>query len=253
MAANAGQEPRQSGGTPRRAIMIGAGGLAVGAVGAGIGLAAAPTSASVTPAQLDAVAAQLPLTEGLMNEHGLLIRIILIYRNVIDRISAGQAVPRAEANQAAQVIEAFIHGYHEPMEEAYVFPQVGTANRALQSDIQTLLLQHARGREQTQLILQATAGSNPFVRGANRQTMVTAMSNFVRGYEVHEAREDTVIYPALRAASTPTQTVQLATHFTNLEKQQFGPNGFVDMLTKVENVEKSLGIFDLAQYTPPQV
>jgi hemerythrin-like domain-containing protein len=251
MAGSAGQEPRQPGGVPRRAIMLGAGGLAVGAVGAGIGLAAAPTSAAVTPAQLDAVAAQLPMTEGLMNEHGLLIRIILIYREVIGRVSAGQAVPRAEVNQAAQVIEAFIHGYHEPIEEGYVFPVVHT--EALQSDIQTLLLQHARGREQTQLILQATAGSAPFVRGASRQEMATGMSNFVRGYEVHEAREDTVIYPAMRAASTPTQIAQAAAHFADLEKQQFGANGFQDMLVKVEAVEKALGIFDLALFTPPQV
>jgi hemerythrin-like domain-containing protein len=233
--------------------MIGAGGLAVGAAGAAIGLAAAPTSASVTPAQLDAVAVQLPLTEGLMNEHGLLIRIILIYRDAIRRVSAGQAVPRAEVNQAAQVIEAFFHGYHEPIEEAYVFPQVGAADKSLGSDLATLLLQHARGREQTQLILQATSGSDQFVRGANKQQMVTGLSNFVAGYEVHEAREDTVIYPALRAASTPTQIVQQATHFADLGRQQFGPNGFVDMLTKVENVEKAMGIFDLAQFTPPQI
>jgi hemerythrin-like domain-containing protein len=229
--------------------MLGAGGLAVGAVGAGIGLAAAPTSASETSAQLDAVDAQLPMTEGLMNEHGLLVRIILIYQEAMRRVLLGQAVPRAEMNQATQVIEAFIHGYHEPIEEAYVFPAIKIP--ALQSDLATLLLQHGRGRQQTQAILQATSGSTLFVRGANRQAMATAMSTFVNGYLVHEAREDTVIYPALRAVSTPTQLSQLATHFTDLERQQFGPNGFANELTKVVAIEKSLGIYDLAQYTPP--
>jgi hemerythrin-like domain-containing protein len=231
--------------------MLGAGGLAVGAVGVGIGLAAAPTSASETPAQLDAVSAQLPMTEGLMNEHGLLVRIILIYQEVMRRVLFGQAVPRAEVNQATQVIEAFIHGYHEPIEEAYVFPAIKAP--ALQSDLATLLVQHGRGRQQTQLLLQATSGSSVFVRGANRQAMATVMSTFVSGYLVHEAREDTVIYPALRAASTPTQLAQLAAHFTDLERQQFGPNGFVDELNQVVAIEKSLGIYDLAQYTPPAI
>jgi hemerythrin-like domain-containing protein len=236
----------------RRAAMLGTGGLAVGAaVGAGIALAASPTSAAPNSVQLDAAARQTPLTEDLMTEHGMLIRIILIYREISRRVAAGEPVPRAQAHDSGLIIEQFIHGFHEPLEEAYVFPPVNRG--AIASDISTLLLQHARGREQTQLILTASSGSGTLVEGASRAQLAAAMDAFARGYEPHEAREDTVVYPALRAASSPTEIVQMAEHFNSLQNQQFGPDIFLKMLARVVTIEKALNIYDLNLFTPPQV
>jgi hemerythrin-like domain-containing protein len=235
----------------RRAAMFGAGGLAAGAVGAGVALVAVPTSAAPNTAQLDAVARETPLTEDLMNEHGMLIRIILIYREVTRRVASGEPVPRAQAHDSGMIIEDFIHGFHEPLEEAYVFPAVNRG--ALRPDISTLLLQHARGREQTQEILEASAGSGTLVEGANRAKLAAAMDAFARGYEPHEAREDTVVYPALRAASSPREMVQMAEHFSTLQTQQFGPDIFGKLLDRVVVIEKALNIYDLNQFTPPQI
>jgi hemerythrin-like domain-containing protein len=244
-------EGRSSGRVNRRAIMFGAGGVAVGAVGAGIAAAAAPSAAAVTPAQLDAVAKKIPLTEDLMTEHGLLIRIILVYRETISWLQTGKAVPQGPVHDTAEVIENYFHDFHEPLEEGFVFPPL--AKGSLSSMIDTLLLQHARGREQTQLILDATSGSREFVTGSNRQQLLEAMSNFAGGYEPHESREDTVVYPAFRAGQSATNIVQLADHFDALQKQQFGANGFQEMLSRVDATEQILGIYDLAQFTPPQV
>jgi hemerythrin-like domain-containing protein len=235
----------------RRAAIFGGGGLIVGAAaGAGIGLAAAPTSASVTPAQLDAVAKQTPFTENLMIEHGLLIRTILVYREVMRRVAANEPVPRAEVHDATEVVESFIHGFHEPLEEGFVFPPVA---KSMATTIDTLLLQHARGREQTQIILTAASGPGSVITGSSRATVANAMDQFVTMYEPHESWEDTLVYPALRAASTATQIVQMATHFQTLENQQFGPNAFAGMLAKVEAVEQAMGLSDLAKFTPAQV
>jgi hemerythrin-like domain-containing protein len=235
----------------RRAAMFGAGGLAAGAVGAGIALVAVPTSAAPSSAQLDAVARDTPLTEDLMNEHGMLIRIILIYREITRRVQAGEPVPRAQAHDAGLIIEQFIHGFHEPLEEAYVFPPVNRG--ALKPDISTLLVQHARGREQTQAILAASAGSGTLVEGSSRTRLAAAMDAFARGYEPHEAREDTVVYPGLRAASSPREMVQMAQHFNTLQTQQFGPDVFGKMLARVVVIEKALNIYDLNLFTPPQI
>jgi hemerythrin-like domain-containing protein len=238
--------------TSRRAVMFGGGGLIVGAAaGAGIGLAAAPTSASVTSAQLDAVAAKPPLTEELMVEHGLLIRNILVYQEIMRRVAANEAVPRTAVTNSTSVIQDFIHGFHEPLEEGFVFPPVQSKMNAT---IQTLLVQHARGREQTQIILSAAAaGTGSVLAGASRSTVAEAMDRFITMYVPHESWEDTLVYPALRSVSTPTQIVQLASHFATLQTQQFGPNAFAEMLAKVESVEQQLGIADLNQFTPPQV
>jgi hemerythrin-like domain-containing protein len=235
----------------RRAAMFGAGGLAAGAVGAGIALVAVPSSAAPDSAQLDAVARDTPLTEDLMNEHGMLIRIILIYREITRRVRAGEPVPRAQAHDSGLIIEQFIHGFHEPLEEAYVFPPVNRG--ALKPDISTLLVQHARGREQTQAVLESSAGSGTLVEGSSRTRMAAAMDAFTRGYEPHEAREDTVVYPALRAASSPREMVQMAQHFNTLQTQQFGPDVFDKMLARVVVIEKALNIYDLNLFTPPQI
>jgi hypothetical protein len=72
-------------------------------------------------------------------------------------------------------------------------------------------------------------------------------------YEIHEAREDTVVYPALRAASSPREMVQMAEHFNTLQTQQFGPDIFQKMLGRVVTIEQALDIYDLNKFTPPQI
>jgi hemerythrin-like domain-containing protein len=236
---------------PRRALLLGAGGLAAGgAAGAAIALAAAPGGAAA--GQLDAVAAQVPLTEDLMQEHGLLVRLVLAYREGIRRAAAGEPLPAAPLHDAALIIHDYIEAFHEPLEEGYIFPRLARSPQ-LGGTVTTLLLQHARGRQQTQLILADTTPPAAVVAPAARPRLPAAMTAFVAMYEPHEAREDTVIYPAFRAAVSPREIVQLGAHFADLERQQFGPDGFTAMLGRVDRIEQALGIYDLAQFTPPDV
>jgi hemerythrin-like domain-containing protein len=245
-------ERSRSSDVPRRALLLGAGGLAAGAVGAGIALTTTSSAPAMTPAQVDSVATYVPLTEDLMTEHGLLLRILLIYREVVRRIQADEPLPApARLHQAALIIHDFIEGFHEPLEEGYVFPPL--SNGPLGQDVSTLLLQHARGRQQTQAILAETGTRGAALKAGARGRMGAAMATFVRVYEPHEAREDTVIYPAFRSKCSPTEIVQLSKHFADLERQQFGSNGAAEMLARVVSIEKLLGIYDLAQYTPPNL
>jgi hemerythrin-like domain-containing protein len=237
----------------RRAVLLGAGGLAAGAAGAGITLAATGNAAAPQPAasatQDDAVAEQIPPTEDLMREHGLLIRLLLIYREAIRRIEAAEPLPAARLHDAALIVHDYIEGFHEPLEEGYVFPRLVQAGQ-LAGTVSTLLLQHARGRQQTQVILAQTAPSGAAGSASGRKRLSAAMTAFVRMYEPHEAREDTVIYPAFRALVPAREVVQLGQHFADLERQQFGGGAFTEMVGKVAAVEQALGIYDLAQFTP---
>lgn len=87
-----------------------------------------------------------------MTEHGLLIRILLIYRHLLTGQASGQPVPAGHAHDSALIIHDYIEAFHEELEEAYVFPRLMRAGQ-LKQTVSTLLLQHARGRELTQLIL----------------------------------------------------------------------------------------------------
>jgi hypothetical protein len=121
----------------------------------------------------------------------------------------------------------------------------------LKPTVSTLLLQHARGRELTQLIL-AESGSGSLATAAAGR-VASAMGAFVRMYEPHEAREDTEVYPAFRTLLKPAEIADLGQRFADLQAEQFGSNGLAAMVGQVAAIEHALGIYDLAQFTPPDI
>jgi hemerythrin-like domain-containing protein len=231
-------DPAQASSLSRRRLLAAGGiGLAVGVVGTEVGNLVAQSSPAPTNT--------IPPDVDLMQEHGILKRVLLVYQESIDRIASGQRAPMADIHDGAEIIHDFIEGFHEAMEEGYVFPMLRKAGQ-LVSTVDTLLIQHARGRQLTQLIL---AGSSD-VHSNDAEQISANMAAFVRMYEPHEAREDTVVFPRFRSISTPDELNQLGATFADLQRQQFGPNGFTEYVAKVAAIEQSLGIYDLNQFTP---
>jgi hemerythrin-like domain-containing protein len=243
--------PDPPGSTPpsRRAVLLTVGGLAAagGGFAAGSQVAGAASSGADS---LDALRTPTP-GEDLMAEHGLLIRILLIYRHLLAAQASGQPVAAGHAHDSALIIHDYIEAFHEELEEAYVFQRLVQAGR-LKPTVSTLLVQHARGRELTQLILAESGGSGSLPTAAGSR-VANAMAYFVRMYEPHEAREDTVVYPAFRALLTPTEIADLGDRFAQLQTDQFGSDGFAAMVARVGAIERALGIYDLAQFTPPNI
>ncbi len=192
---------------------------------------------------------EVPVTppEDLMREHGVLKRILLIYREGIRRLQAGDQAPAQALNAAAGIIRSFIEDYHEHLEEQYVFPKLEQAGKL--TDITTVLrTQHQRGRTLTDRMLGATTGAAAPDQPA-RDALVQDMSAFIRMYEPHEAREDTVVFPALRDVMPAKEFRDLAETFEDEEHRRFGQTGFQGVVDKVVDIEKSLGIYDLSQFT----
>jgi hemerythrin-like domain-containing protein len=69
-------------------------------------------------------------------------------------------------------------------------------------------------------------------------------------YNPPEAREDTVLFPAFRTIVSSDEYDALGEEFEEKEHQKFGDDGFEMYVEKVADLEKSLGIFDLSQFTP---
>ena len=144
--------------------MFSGGGLAAGAVAVGAGWAA-----SSSPAAGPADQSVIPPDVGLMREHGVLKRVLLCYREMITQAQSGGKLNAAHVQDSALIIHDYIEGFHEGLEEGYVFPrlqpgQLGSTVDALilGSTVDTLIVQHARGRVITQFILaHATAGQPP--------------------------------------------------------------------------------------------
>jgi len=229
----------------RRAILLAGGGLAVGAATTGSAWAA---TGSPGPA-----GDGLPPDDDLMREHGVLKRVLLCYRAMTAQVAAGRPLVAIQVQNAALVIHDFIEGFHEGLEEGYVFPRLRRPG-PLTATVTTLLTQHARGRVITQYLLARaapdTTGPGGTLSATTSAQLSGAMQAFVRMYEPHEAREDTVVFPALRALVPPQEFADLGRHFADLERQQFGRDEFTAMVGRITAIERALGIYDLTQFTP---
>ncbi len=233
--------------TRRRLLTAAAGGagLMFGVVGAESTAAMMSAPASAAPAG----SSPPPPDVDLMEEHGVLKRVLLIYQEASRRISAGQPAPTADIHASALVIHDFIEGFHEAMEEGYIFPQLKKV-KLLVPTVDTLYVQHARGRNITQYLLAQTATS---AGSPDPGQLAAAMSAFVRMYEPHEAREDTVVFPTYRSIRSTDQLNELGATFAHLQREQFGHRGFNSFVQQVAQVEMSLGIYDLDQFTAEPV
>ena len=70
-------------------------------------------------------------------------------------------------------------------------------------------------------------------------------------YQSHAAREDTIIFPAWKKNFTNKQLDELSDQFEDIEHRVFGKDGFDDAEKTISGIEGSLGLADLAQFTPP--
>ncbi len=76
------------------------------------------------------------------------------------------------------------------------------------------------------------------------------LSQYIRMYEPHEAREDTELFPALRKLVGGDEFERLGKQFEEIEEKMFGKEGFKRIVNQVAQLEKSLGIYELSQFTP---
>jgi hemerythrin-like domain-containing protein len=188
------------------------------------------------------------LAEDLMREHGVLKRVLLIYREVMNRIDSKREFPADVVLSSAKLIRTFVEDYHEKLEEDYLFPRFRKANK-LTDLVDVLDKQHQKGRtltDRTILIANASAMKDASQR-ANLRDM---LYQFVRMYEPHEAREDTILFPAFKKIVSKHEYAALGEEFEKKENQMFHGDGFEKNVDAVAKLEKELGVYDLAQFTP---
>jgi hemerythrin-like domain-containing protein len=187
-------------------------------------------------------------TEDLMREHGLLNRVLLIYDHCSQQLQSNQQFEVSVLASAAGVIRNFIEQYHEKLEEDHIFPRFEKANK-LTELVRTLRTQHAAGRKVTAQI-EEFAKPTVWKEAAERVRLRQALEAFLHMYRPHEAREDTILFPALHTIVSKSEFDAMGDQFESQEHKMFGEEGFEGQVERVSELEKRLGIFDLAQFTP---
>ena len=189
---------------------------------------------------------EVSTNEDLMREHGILKRVLLCYGEVIRRIRDKRDFPPEAVTNGATIIRKFIEDYHEKVEEGHLFPRFRKAGK-LTELVDVLYAQHQAGRRVTDRVLAAVP---PLKSQDDRNRLADDLEAFNRMYSPHEAREDTVLFPELHKIVSPHEYDSMGEKFEKIERQTFGGDGFDIYVEKVTQVEKQLGIYDLAQFTP---
>jgi len=194
---------------------------------------------------------EVSAVEDLMREHGVIRRALLVYRESAARLRSDPANVDPQAlHQTATLFRSFGEDYHErKLEEAHIFPAVRKAGGAAAAYVDVLIAQHNRGREITDYIF---AGSGKDVVGAgDAEPLARVFDSLDLMYASHAAREDTIVFPAWKNALSDRQLDEMGDKFEDIERQQFGRDGFEDAVAQIGHIEQALGFAELAQFTAP--
>jgi hemerythrin-like domain-containing protein len=191
---------------------------------------------------------QVSPPEDLMREHGVLKRILLVYSEALRRMDANEDLPPEPLADSAKIIRDFVEDYHEKLEENFLLPRFKKAGKLVDL-VDVLLDQHQAGRRLTDITMHLA--TNQSLKNADdRRKLADSMRQFIRMYSPHEAREDTVLFPAFRGIVSAHEFDSLGEDFEKKEDELFGDDGFFKVVDRVAVIEKKLGIYELSQFTP---
>jgi hemerythrin-like domain-containing protein len=194
---------------------------------------------------------EVSATEDLMREHGVLRRILVVYRETAGLLRTAPGKLDAGAlGEAAGLFKTFGEDYHErKLEEQHIFPMVQKAGGEAGALVATLLAQHDRGREITAFVSSCCARGK--VADQDASTLATALEGFARMYEAHTAYEDTIVFQAWKKTLSKRQLDEAGEEFEDIEKAQFKGDGFDMAVDRVAKIEQRLGLHELAHFTAP--
>jgi hemerythrin-like domain-containing protein len=231
--------------------LAGASALMIGCRPTSSGGSGATNDDGKEPAAGEAVPLQVTATEDLMREHGILRRALLVYQESAVKLRQDAASFPAEVlEKTAVLFRVFGENYHERrLEEVYIFPAIKNAPGAAGAYADVLLAQHARGREITDYLLSVSKADR--ISAHQVEPLAKALESFTRMYEHHAALEDTVVFPAWKAATGDQEYEELSEKFEEIETEIFGAAGFEDALKRIEEIEANLGLTNLDMFTAP--
>jgi hemerythrin-like domain-containing protein len=198
--------------------------------------------------QTEAQEVEVSPAEDLMREHGVLRRILLIYQAWIGRLRAKNYEQLDTLAESNRVIRSFVEDYHEKLEEEYLFPRFKKIGKLIDL-VEVLFQQHQAGRKLTDAALRLS-NVESFKTPGNQKSLSRSLSFFIRMYQPHAAREDTVLFPSFHEIVPAKEYDELGDLFEKKENEMFGEHGFETMVDRVASIERKLGIYELARFTP---
>ena len=176
---------------------------------------------------------QTPVTEDLMNEHGLLNRILIIFDNYLILSNSKKSDKVKYIADAIKIIKEFIEDFHEKMEEKYIFPCFN--NTKFEDVTKILIQQHIDSRTITSNILELCSLNK--IKELDNEIKL-----FIKMYRTHSAREDTLIFRKLRKFITEEEMIKISKIMDEKEDEIFGEKAYDGILQKIIIIEQEFGL-----------
>ena len=123
------------------------------------------------------------------------------------------------------------------LEEDFLFPRFKKANKLVDL-VDVLLQQHQAGRRLTDITMRLA--TNQALKNADdRRKLMDSMLQFIRLYNPHEAREDTVLFPAFHGIVSAHEFDSLGEDFEKKEDELFGDDGFFKLSIALRKSKRS--------------
>jgi hemerythrin-like domain-containing protein len=182
-------------------------------------------------------------TEKLLQEHGILRRILLVYEEFLGQLEHAEEHPSFSALiDTTTLLQGYVQGYHEVIEETYVFPIVEKIP-SMQSLVSTLRKQHVLARQMsTDVIVSA--------RMVDLKRLTTTLDALILLYQAHTAWEDTDLTIAYRSILSREGSNHLIETFNRVELDLFGPGAEADVLVQITEIERAFDIHGPAEFEP---
>jgi hemerythrin-like domain-containing protein len=183
----------------------------------------------------------------LMMEHGLAERVMLIYERVIKDWKSGEEADLSLVNRTAKIAKTCLSGCHERNEERCLFP-LFREEGYLTELVDTLERQHDAGREVTDKIIDLSSPGR--IRDETHMNiLMTLCRSYIFMYRPHMSRENTELFPRLSGIASRDAIGEIMNKMDVATRDVLGDQGFAGPLRDLAELEQSLDIHDVRDFT----
>lgn len=186
----------------------------------------------------------IPCIQDLMYEHSILVRILLIFEELIKKdIIFLENHNFRYINLLTKIIKIYIENHHEKMEEKYIFPQI----RFNKKIVTNLIIQHRLSNIITNKLILLTLNKHIYLKNINK--IIELLKLYITLYRKHENIENTEIFPEFLKNISKEKYKKYGEEMEKHEKKILKNLKVKHFIKFIEYVEKQLNISNISLFT----
>ncbi|MCC7020239.1 MAG: hemerythrin domain-containing protein [Ardenticatenales bacterium] len=161
----------------------------------------------------------MDITDGLMQDHRVIERVLDALALAADRMDRGEPVPARFFADCADFAAGFADGCHHLKEEHVLFPAITAAGVPAGGPVSVMLHEHDEGRSLIRALREAARAMDAG-DATVRAELVGCARDYVALLRSHIAKEDHVLFPMARQVIDPAAQARVAAAFEDIAQTE---------------------------------